>query len=181
MELYRQHLEMIDPLLGKRNFMVHENEAPAWTQLEPVILIRHWKHLNNFKCLWKKIVRTGGLYNVRFQWVKLHRRKTSVKILWGQFRFICILKDRISCSKNELSKKDTIIDFLSKQLTASKYDISHGNDRGSCSVNVKESAKDNWINDTANETLNRNEQSIKKLALYTAWKVYSYRIRENTD
>ena len=50
---------------------------------------------------------------------------------------ISILKDSISCLENELSKEDTIIDFLSKQLTGSKdNNISHGNDRSSCSVNA---------------------------------------------
>ena len=37
---------------------------------------------------------------------------------------ISILKDRISCLQNELSKKNTIIDFLSKQLSASKHNTS---------------------------------------------------------
>ena len=37
---------------------------------------------------------------------------------------ISILKDRISCLQNELPKKNTIIDFLSKQLSASKHNTS---------------------------------------------------------
>ena len=37
---------------------------------------------------------------------------------------ISILKDRISCLQNELSKKNTIIDFLSKQLSSSKHNTS---------------------------------------------------------
>ena len=37
---------------------------------------------------------------------------------------ISILKDRISCLQNELSKKNTIIDFLSRQLSASKHNTS---------------------------------------------------------
>lgn len=62
------------------------------------------------------------------------------------------LKDKIYCLENQSSKKDTIIGFLSKQLTAPKHNVSHGNIRGSCSVVVNESnTMDNSINDTVNE------------------------------
>ena len=53
----------------------------------------------------------------------------------GSVLVINTLKDRTSSLENELSKKDTIINFfLSKQITASKHSISYGNDRNSCSA-----------------------------------------------
>ena len=49
---------------------------------------------------------------------------------------IFILKDRIEFPENELPEKDTIIDFISKQFTASKQNELYGNVSCSCSVNI---------------------------------------------
>ena len=67
---------------------------------------------------------------------KLHRRQQRRKFFGINFG---ILKIRFSCLENELSKEDTIIDFLSKQLTARKRNIFPRNDFSSSSVNGKES------------------------------------------
>ena len=74
-----------------------------------------------------------------------------------------ILKDRISFPENKLSKKDTIIDYLSNKLITSKRSKSQESTNSSRSTNIYESMTvDNYANDTVQETTIENEKSAKK-------------------
>ena len=66
---------------------------------------------------------------------------------------IDLLKDSISFLENELSKKDTIVDYLSNELIPSKRSKSQDSTN---SITV-----DNCANGTINETTNEKEKSAK--------------------
>lgn len=60
------------------------------------------------------------------------------------------------------------MNLVSKQLTAPKRNIFHGNYHSSCSINVKEiNAMDNCINDAVDDTANRNKKSIKETSTHS--------------
>lgn len=78
---------------------------------------------------------------------------------------INILKNRISFLESELSKKDTIINYLSNELITSERSKSQDSTNCSRRANIYESITiDNYANDTIKKTRNTNENevSVKK-------------------
>ena len=76
---------------------------------------------------------------------------------------INILKDRISFLENELSKKDTIINYLSNELITLNRSNSQDSTNGSRSTNIYESITvDNYANDTIKETTIDTEKPANK-------------------
>ena len=76
---------------------------------------------------------------------------------------INILKDRISFLENELSKKDTIINYLSNELITLNRSKSQDSTNGSRSTNIYESITvDNYANDTTKETTIDTEKPANK-------------------
>ena len=76
---------------------------------------------------------------------------------------INILKDRISFLENELSKKDTIINYLSNELITLNRSKSQDSTNGSRSTNIYESITvDNYANDTIKETTIDTEKPANK-------------------
>ena len=76
---------------------------------------------------------------------------------------INVLKSRISYLQNELSKKDTIFDYLSNELITSERSKSQDSNNSSRCANIYESITvDNYANDAIKETTNENEKSAKK-------------------
>ena len=60
----------------------------------------------------KKVIRTTGCYSIRLQWANC----TLISVT-------NLLKDRISFPENQLSKKDTIIDYLSNELNTNQNKV----------------------------------------------------------
>ena len=78
---------------------------------------------------------------------------------------INILKNRISFLESELSKKDTIINYLSIELITSERSKSQDSTNCSRCANIYESiTTDNYANDTIKKmrNTNENEVSVKK-------------------
>ena len=104
---------------------------------ESMISLLNWKHLKEFQVtVQTTLLELEAAVMSGFNGQTSSQDNISENSLASIF-VISILKDSISCLENELTKKDRIINFLSKQWTGSKdNNISHGNDPSSCSINV---------------------------------------------
>ena len=165
-KMLRKHPPKIKKiLLKRRSFRMSGMKLLTKIELKLVISIRNSNHLQNFKYMWKKkfLELEAAIVSGRNEQTPPQNNISGNYLT--SILVINILKNRISFLESELSKKDTIINYLSNELITSERSKSQDSTNCSRRANIYESITiDNYANDTIKKTRNTNENevSVKK-------------------